>query len=153
MKKEEMLRTMRMYAHDMKASLGECESLKTDILDVPEDADKLKADFIKSGYKWICEIRIGAWKVYRDVKILLSEEQWERYKNWGSMEEHREMVMLRESLVALRKAVKHRDRPDFYKKGKLNAALRKHAGKSKTKSKGYRANKQDASKRSKQSKR
>lgn len=130
MKKDEMLRTMRMHAHDMKGAIAECEGLKDDILDVPDDAEKLKVDFIKPAYAWICELRTIVWKKYRDVKNLLSDTLWERYKQWGGFEDHRECVLLRESLVAFRKAVRHRDRPDFYKKGKLNAALKKDGNKS-----------------------
>ena len=53
MKKTEMLQEMHMMCNDiMLTLLDEGASIKPDHLDVPEDADTLKMDFIRPAHHW-----------------------------------------------------------------------------------------------------
>lgn len=129
-----MLETMSKFSSEIMDLLKkEGVQIKDDHLRIPEDANILRADFIREGYNWLVEQYAGPYSQVKEVKNLLSEEIWDRYQKWGGFEEHRECVMLREALVELRKALVSRERPDFFKKTiigkKLNAATKKRVSK------------------------
>lgn len=100
----------------MTILLEEDIQIKPDYLHIPENAAKLRADFIRPAYYWLNEVYGNEYYKVREVKKLLPDHIWKRYKEWGGFDEHRECVMLRESLSVLRRAVVTRSRPDFFKK-------------------------------------
>jgi len=102
----------------MDLLIKEDVTIKHNALVILEDSEKLRADFIRPGFKWISEVYSIEYKKVKRVKGLLSEELWKRYKEWDFFEDHREMILLRQSLNELRTAIVSRKRPDFYKKKK-----------------------------------
>lgn len=104
-------------------------------LRVPKDSEKLKASFVDEGYKWLEDIYNTVFKEATKVWALLPELLWVRYFAWGYFEDHREMIMLKAALLKLSTAIKRKSRPDFFKKGKINAAIKKATGSGNRKSK------------------
>lgn len=100
----------------MTILLEEDVQIKPDYLHIPENSEKLRADFIRPAFHWLKEVYAREYYDVREVKKLLPDHIWKRYKDWGGFDEHRECVMLREALSQLRRAVVARTRPDFFKK-------------------------------------
>lgn len=93
---------------------------------VPENAEELRADFIRPAFYWIQEVYIGEYTDYKRIRDLCTEEIWTRYFLWTpDFDDHREMIMLRHAASALRKRIVSRTRPDFFKKGKIYGALKR----------------------------
>ena len=101
----------------------ECK-IKPDHLSLPEEASDLPIDMIREGRNWLEDIFNEEYKAVRKVKDLLSDEQWARYKLWGSFEETQEMILLREKRIPFRKILVGRNRPDLFKKGKVNEGIK-----------------------------
>jgi hypothetical protein len=94
-------------------------------LEIPIESENLKADFIRLGYKWLYKTINPLYQHALEIWKLLPRDLWIRYKAWGEFEEHRESRLLNERLLKLRKAVRSKSRPDFFKRGKINAAIKK----------------------------
>lgn len=128
MKKDDMIKGIDYTLIEMADILEESGIKFEDITPYdrhPDDWDKITLELIKPGHKWILGIKDG---IYRDVlKIyeLLSKETWERYKKWEVFSETREMILLQEVLIKFKKAFTSRKRPDLFKKGKFDAAIKK----------------------------
>ena len=124
---------MRIILVEMGPMLHEA-NIKEGYLQVPEYAEICRSEFIIAAHKWLEDIHEGVYKVVMDVRKLLPETLWNRYKAWGEdFDEHREVKMLKEALVIFRKAIVSRKRPDFFKRGKYNAELKRRTKKSKAK--------------------
>jgi len=124
-----MSKTKVELIEDMRITLTEMSEIFewADIegaLAVPERSDELKIDFIRKGFKWLYDIVYPAFKHAMEIWKLLPREQWERYKRWGEFSEHRESRLLEERLLRLRKIVRAKSRPDFFKRGKFNAQIK-----------------------------
>jgi hypothetical protein len=91
---------------------------------VPKESENLRVDFLRKGYKWLYNIVYPAFQDAIDIWKLQPREMWERYKRWGEFNEHRESKLLSERLLRLRKIVRAKSRPDFFKRGKINAAIK-----------------------------
>lgn len=119
-----MLEDMHKRANDiMAALLKEKAKVRENQLDIPEDAGEIfKIDFIRPAYAWLKEVHEHEFQAYREIKLLLPEEIWERYEKWGGFEEHRECVLLKDATIQLRKRICSRERPDFFKKSKRSQA-------------------------------
>lgn len=94
-------------------------------LSVPQQSEELNIDYIREGYKWIIKIRETVARDAIDIWKLLPRSMWERYELWGEFSEHRESIMLGERLTKLKKAVKSKSRPDFFKRGIINGKIKK----------------------------
>lgn len=95
-----------------------------------EGLEDLDTEFLEVASDWIDTVYILLYGDILQIKKLLSEETWKRYQTWGGFEEHRECVLLRGALDRFKEMITSKDRPDFFKKGKLDAKLKS------TKSKG-----------------
>ena len=117
------MRTMGAIIMDLLN--GEDTKIKPGHLEVPEESEELRADFIRPAYKWILAIYneeyVEAWR----VKSLLPAELWKRYKSWGGFDDHREVVLLRKACNSLRTVLVSQQRPDFYKRTKYEQAKKK----------------------------
>jgi len=134
-----MSKSKKELVEDMRITITEMSELFewADIegaLSCPVDCEELKIDFIRKGYKWLYENVVPSFKFALEIWKLQPKEQWVRYKQWGEFSEHRESRMLAERLLRMRKIVRAKARPDFFKRGKINAAIKrlhkKRAGKS-----------------------
>lgn len=127
-----MLDAMREQAAKIMDLLtAEGVAIKPDHLTIPENAEKLRADFLRPGFHWLYEIHDNEYDAVIQIKKLLKPEIWQRYKEWGGFDEHREMILLRERLSDLRKRLVSRDRPDFFKKTVIAKALKRAEKKNK----------------------
>ncbi len=124
---------MRIILVEMGPMIHEA-NIKEEYLQVPENAEICRSEFIIAAHKWLEGIHEGAYKAVMAVRKLLPETLWDRYKAWGEdFSEHREVIMLKEALVIFRKAIVSRKRPDFFKRGKYNGEIKRRSKKSKTK--------------------
>jgi hypothetical protein len=89
-----------------------------------ENLSDLDIDFLQKALDWIYSIYVLEYHQVLNIKQLLSDEIWKRYQTWGGFEEHRECVLLRKSLGDFKHMITHPERPDFFKKGKLDAKLK-----------------------------
>lgn len=96
-----------------------------DYLTVPKESEKLRAAFVDDGLKWLESIYDMEFRNAYRIRALLPEELWDRYEKWGDFGEHREVKLLNESLAILKKAIRRKSRPDFFKKGKINEQIKK----------------------------
>jgi len=109
-------------------------NIKEGYLQVPENAEICRSEMVIEAHKWLERIHESEYKDVMAVRKLLPETLWTRYKAWGEdFDEHREVKMLKERLVIFRKAIVSRSRPDFFKKGKYNAEIKRRSKKSKAK--------------------
>jgi len=132
MTKLEMVEKMRITIVEMSEILNRANVE----LDVPSRSEELKTEYISDGYKWIYQIIVPKFLDVMEIWKLLPKELWERYDKWGVFEEHREVVLLEERMVTFKKYLKDKQRPDFFKRSKINAkikALDKKASRRKTK--------------------
>ena len=131
--KVERLEKMRIMIVEMGPMLTEA-TIKDGYLQVPENAEICRSQMVVEAHKWLESIHEGVYRDVMAVRKLLPEELWARYKAWGEdFEEHREVKMLKEKLVIFRKAIVNRSRPDFFKRGKYNAEIKRRTKKSKAK--------------------
>ena len=109
-------------------------------LDVPQSSEELLINYIRAGYKWLDDIYQNEYKKVLNIWKLLPKAIWERYKTWGDFSEHRESVLLKEAIINFKKTIKRKSRPDFFKKGNINAKIKaiikKRSGKKTRQNKG-----------------
>lgn len=72
-------------------------------------------------HDWIYSIYLQEYTAVMEVKRLLPDEIWERYRKWGDYESHREMQLLSEALERLRKRLIEKNRPKLFKRKKKDA--------------------------------
>lgn len=129
-----MLQVMAEKRNEIVSTmLEEGINIKEDILNIPEGAESLRADFIRPAYHWIVDVHAREFYNVREVKKLLAPEIWTRYRTWGGFEDHREVVMLREAMSDLRQRIVSRDRPDFFKKTVIQKKMKHEAKLAETK--------------------
>jgi hypothetical protein len=121
--RKQMIDEITMMANDMVPEFEEIK-VKATHLDLPDEALEFPKELIKEGYEWLYTIWIGAFGAVRTVRNLLTPDQWERYKLWGSFDETQEMLLLKEKQVPFRKAIVGRNRPDLFKKGIQNVEVK-----------------------------
>jgi len=120
-----MLEQMAVLGKQMvEQLLTEDADIKPTYLDLPEDPDHFKMEFVKAGYAWILQVHTAQYAEVRRIWKMQTPEMWKRYKSWGVFDEHREVVLLRKAINDLRAAIVSRSRADFYKKSKR--ALKKN---------------------------
>jgi hypothetical protein len=115
---------MEMMIKEMQPLLREA-GIKDDYLVIMDDSEILYAAFIKEGYDWLEHIYSILWKAAYNIKKLLPNELWERYKTWEDFDNHREVKLLKQALVHLSKAVRSHKKPDFFKKGRVRVEIKK----------------------------
>ena len=121
--KEYMLNSMALHIEEMTDALKYAK-IKEGHLAISEKALQLPVTMIREACHWIENLFQCEFHGYKKVRKLCTEEIWERYLSWEDFADHREVVLLRKAIFLLRKAVVSRQRPDFFKKGKVDAALK-----------------------------
>ena len=135
-KKADLIVEIKMAASVMNG-FHERWDMKANHLYVHSECELFLMDDIRTAHKWIMKIYNGAFKQYQTTRKLLSEDIWARYFLWGGFEDHTEMILLKKHTYEVRSQLVRQTRPDFYKKGKANAAIKKRKkGKHETTAKG-----------------
>jgi len=134
MTKHEMVNHMEYYLRKMKKLL-EKSGVPEDYLEIPLEAYSLKADFIRPGFNWLLHIFNNAFREADRIwsNNFMTEDVWARMEARGETEME-EVVEFRKALIVLRMTVRTNKRPDFFKKGKMERAI-KNASHKKTSSK------------------
>lgn len=122
--REQMVIEIEMMADTMRPEFDDLK-IKDNHLSLPDEAVFFPKDLITEGHKWLDNVYKTEFAPVRTVRNLLSTDQWQRYKLWGSFGETQEMILLKEKQVPLRKVLVARDRPNLFKKGKQNEQLKK----------------------------
>ena len=123
--KVEMLDEMKFLAGRMEPAM-KLTKLEEIRLIVPEHSEKLRADFIRPGYKWIQAIHDNEFQEVVRARQFCDEDVWEMYEILGE-EDLVEVKDLRKALFAFRMAVVSRKRPNYYKVTKRTKLLDKVA--------------------------
>jgi hypothetical protein len=124
--KHDMLTQMRLMCTSL-TKFHEQLKIKEDTFELPklELLEPLHVNFIREGFKWIQKIYQEEFLKFNNVWKLVPPEQWARYRYMPDVDDLREVVMLKEATHKLRTKLVSRDRPDFFKKGKLNGEVKK----------------------------
>lgn len=86
---------------------------------LPNGVEHIDSKYLTDGYEWISQIYNSVWRNAHNIKRLLSDEMWERYKQWEDFEDAREVVLLKEALTNLKKQVVNTSRPVLFKKSRI----------------------------------
>lgn len=125
MKKIELISAMSSMLFQMKPMILKSGFAKTiELGGDHDDLEEVHMDHVREGYKWLLAIYEDKYKAVMKIRKLLPEETWDRYERWGDFDEHREVVLLRERLAVLKKAMAMSKRPDIFKKTKVEKWLR-----------------------------
>jgi len=109
----------------MELLIREGAVIKLKHLEVPENADHYKAEFLRDAHTWLEDVTKTQYAAARRIYAMQTPEMWARYKNWGIFDEHREVILLRKATNELRARVVSRARPDFFKKSKRDSKQHK----------------------------
>lgn len=139
MSKVELLRMINTYDHQIEKTTLSVEEMIAEIyefnsqmeilmfeagipeeyLHIPENVNKIDVRYIEDGYAWISEIYNTVHRDAKAIKNLLSEEMWQRYSAWDDFADHREMILLKDALMNLKKQIINVKRPVLFKKSRI----------------------------------
>jgi hypothetical protein len=106
--------------------LFEESKIKENYLIVDPEAINFDLKVITEAFNWIQKIHDREYQKAKEIKLLLPEETWIRYKSWGQdFADHREVILLNEALQKLRKVIVSSTRPDLFKNSKVKSFLKK----------------------------
>ena len=121
MNRVEMIAEMDSILNEMEPMI-----LKVNVkLIIVEGSEKLDINFIREGLKWLQNIHKSVYEKLMTVRALLTPEMWKRYEVWDCFENHRESIMLKEALAEFRKEIVSRNKPNFWKRSKVNEQIKK----------------------------
>jgi hypothetical protein len=80
-----------------------------------DDLDTVPESLIPEAKLWLRYLDNLADEV-RAIKDLQPQEQWDRYKLWKDFDSHREVVLLKEATMKLKRAVHSKNRAGLFKK-------------------------------------
>lgn len=100
-------------------------TIPEDYFNLPEEIDLFSQNLVAEGYTWIEKIYNNEHRAAKNIKGLLSEEMWERYRLWADFGDHREVILLTEALQKFRKAVMSAKRPMIFKKSYVKSLITK----------------------------
>ena len=121
----EMILIMNELLDEMSV-LFEESRIKENYLTIDPEAVNFDTGVITEAFSWLQRLHDKEYQKAKDIKSLLPEETWIRYKSWGSdFSDHREVVLLNEALQNLRKAVVNSTRPDLFKSSKVKSLVKK----------------------------
>jgi len=96
-----------------------------DYLFVDPAAINFPKEVILEAFDWMHTVHDDQFQKVKRTKMLLPDELWKRYKDWGDFGDHKEVLLLNEGLQALRKAIINSGRPDLFKKAKVKSFITK----------------------------
>lgn len=99
--------------------------IKDNYLKIPPDSRLLPDRFILDGYTWLLLLEEEEYEKARKIRALLPESTWDTYYSWGDFNTVNEMVLWRKASRELRDVVVSRNRPDFFKRVRVEAKIRK----------------------------
>jgi len=121
---DQMIDTIKILVNDMLQFFPDMKLPTEDYL-LPE-ISSLNESLILEGYAWVTNVHNTKYRSVSDIKELLPDDVWKRYKAWGSdFGEHREVLLLNKALTKLRKTLISAKRPILFKRSKLNVRLEK----------------------------
>lgn len=129
-----MLEEMGMNIGVMNPLLTKAGCQSIVLIDCCSEQSTLPATFIREGYKWLAELYSTVYADVVAIRRLLPEEHWDRHEAWGE-EDLREVIMLKNALILLRKAWISQKRPAFFKKVGMKDELQRASKKINSKSK------------------
>ena len=113
-----------MMLKEMEPLLKEA-GVKDNYLYLYDDSELLPITTIRSAYKWLTHIYSVTHAAAKSIKKLLPDELWNRYKMWEDFDNHREVKLLKQALRDLRKAIRTRNKPMYFKRGVTRAEIKK----------------------------
>lgn len=131
--KKEMLDVMGGNIFIMAPMLEKAGCKSIMLIDLEEHIT-LPATFIREGYHWLQNLYDTLYADVVAIRRLLPKEHWERHEAWGE-EDLREIIMLKNALIVLRKAWISQKRPAFFKKVGMKNELQRASKKGSNKSK------------------
>jgi len=123
--KRDMISSICIYLTDMQEEIL-AAGMKHDVIEIPDGWPILPITTIREAYKWLRQIYTHNFKdeIYK-VRELLPKMLWKRYEDWGDFTDHREVKMLQEVQTRFRGLLISKDRPIFFKKGKIRAEIKR----------------------------
>ena len=121
--KVEMLTEMIYISAKIKGVMKQA-NLEMSRVEIQEHCEKLRADFIRPGYKWLLGIEQGVFTEVVKAKKYCSDDVWEMYSLFGE-EDLVEVRDLKKALFNFRTAIVSRKRPNFFKLTIRTALLKK----------------------------
>lgn len=107
------------YVNEIQAMLTECGPVFAlcglDVAVYQQDFPARLVPQLKAGYKWLLS-RMPIINEYKSVRRLLSEEIWRNYELMDWSDEFREVIMLKEVTLKVKRAF--RGRPQVFRKVK-----------------------------------
>ena len=122
--RREMILEITKLIEEMSGLFPEAK-IKEDYLSIDPAAVNFSKEIILEAFNWVREVHGDQFQKVKRVKMLLSDEMWERYKAWEDFSDHREVVLLNEGLQNLRKAIVTSSRPDLFKSTKVKSLIKK----------------------------
>lgn len=98
--------------------------VKDGFLEREHGLNVLPEEFISEAYVWLTMVHDVEYREWARARRNLPDELWQRYEAWGGFDDFREVKILRKARANLRQAITTRKRPDFFKKGKYNEAVK-----------------------------
>ena len=127
---EQIVKEIKGFNKQMEKLFNEA-GIPDEYLYLPENVEFIDVKYLIEGYEWISEIHNTVWRNAHSIKKLLPDELWERYKSWEAFEDAREVILLNEALVNLKKQVVNSNRPVLFKKSRLKSIIRRAVKRSK----------------------
>jgi len=109
--------------------------VKQTALTITSDWERLPMSMVRDAWNWLKVIHNINLAEITKVRSLLNEDLWEKYENWGGFDDLREVQMMNEALVRLKKKVTNNDRPNFFKKTTVRDIIRTKTRQEKAKAK------------------
>lgn len=123
--KEEMVIEIQHMVSIMKPFYKDA-NIKENTLQIKSKYINLPFDMIKQGYDWLVTVFNSEFDAIRQIKKLLPEDTWERYRLWGLMDDdnYAEVKLLKQRNKILHSIITSISKPDLYKRTKVNGYFR-----------------------------
>lgn len=134
MKKSEMLEEIRTICSAIKKCLEDSEIKEKHFFVHPESSE-LTAAIIKEAHQWLMGLYRLEYKEYLDIKSKAPESQWRAYKMFD-MGSAQEVKLLKQAIKKVRAKIINKNKPIFFKKGKVNVLVEQRKKKTKSRASG-----------------
>lgn len=121
---QEMLVMVNDLIKEMKTLLIEA-NIKKEYFKIPDRVLDLEPHMIREAYAWILRAYEDQYRQAYDIKKLLPQGTWDRYKSWAMFGEHREVELLDKELKNLRRVFVSAKRPQLFKRTIIERMLEK----------------------------
>lgn len=118
----EMLTVMFDLINEMEPLLIEAK-VTNEYFSITDRVIELDNGFIQEAYDWLLKSYTGVYKNAYDIKKLLPQETWDRYRGWAMFGEHREVELLEKELKRVRRVFVSAKRPTLFKQTAIKKIL------------------------------